>query len=186
MSQDEARVPRVPTRAAPLGVKGHRPTVGTRDGKDLLDVFAVVHRVWGALPSNPLESPKDAKRPSGKSQRRRLQEAFAAPRRHVGKAYPREKHPRVVLRIDNAPWQRGGPVSEALGDNPHPELKRLPPCSPQRNPSERFGKALRRRAPPKRLFETRADLKRSVRDSLSYVQTRRGRIKSLLKGRDAR
>ena len=33
----------VPTLAATLGVKGHRPTVGTRDCKDLLYVFAVVN-----------------------------------------------------------------------------------------------------------------------------------------------
>ena len=36
LSQDEARFPMVPTLAASLGVKGHRPLVGTRDNKDLL------------------------------------------------------------------------------------------------------------------------------------------------------
>jgi hypothetical protein len=35
LSQDEARFPMVPKRGATLGVNGHRPIVGTRDGKDL-------------------------------------------------------------------------------------------------------------------------------------------------------
>ena len=47
LSQDEARFPMVPTLAATLGVKGHRPMVGTRDCKDLLYVFAVVNLVTG-------------------------------------------------------------------------------------------------------------------------------------------
>jgi hypothetical protein len=34
LSQDEARFPLVPTLRATLGVKGHRPTIGTRDNKD--------------------------------------------------------------------------------------------------------------------------------------------------------
>jgi hypothetical protein len=34
LSQDEARFPLVPTLRATLGVKGHRPTVGTWDNKD--------------------------------------------------------------------------------------------------------------------------------------------------------
>ena len=45
----------VPTLAATLGVKGHRPTVGTRDGKDLLYVFAVVNLVTAAAHANTLD-----------------------------------------------------------------------------------------------------------------------------------
>jgi hypothetical protein len=36
LGQDEARFSIVPTLATTLGVKGQRPTVGTRDCKDLL------------------------------------------------------------------------------------------------------------------------------------------------------
>jgi hypothetical protein len=36
LSQDEARFPMVPTLQATRGVKGHRPKVGTRDGKEVL------------------------------------------------------------------------------------------------------------------------------------------------------
>ena len=50
----------VPTLAATLGVKGHRPLVGTRDCKDLLYGFAVVNLVSAAVHANTLESPKDA------------------------------------------------------------------------------------------------------------------------------
>jgi transposase len=186
LSQDEARFPMVPTLAATLGVKGHRPMVGTRDCKDLLYVFAVVNLVGAAVHANTLESPKDAKERTGLSKTRRMQEAFANHLRHVGRVYPREKHPRVVLVIDNAPWHRGKPIDEALRDNPHVEFYRLPSYSPQLNPIERFWKKLRRRATHNRLFDTLADLKSSIRASLCYFQTMRHKVKSILEGRPKR
>jgi transposase len=180
LSQDEARFPMVPTLAAALGVKGHRPQVGTWDCKDLLYVFAVVNVLTGALLANTLESPADAKRQTGQSKSRRLQEAFARHLRHVGRLYPKDKHPRVVLLIDNAPWHAGAPVDEALRDQPHLELKRLPSYSPRLNPIERFWKLLRRRATHNRLFDTLADLKQSLRNSLRYFQTMRERVQRLI------
>jgi len=173
----------VPTLAATLGVKGHRPVVGTRDCKDVLYVFAVLNVVSGALHTTTLESRQAANRKSGESKTRRMQRAFAEHLRHVGRMYPEEKFPRVVLTIDNAPWHRGVLIEAALADNPHLELKRLPSYSPQLNPIERFWKVLRRRATHNRLFDTLADLKKSVRASLSYFQTVRKRILSLLRGR---
>ena len=103
MSQDEARFPMVPTLCATLGVKGHRPVVGTWDCKDLLYVVAVVNLVTAAVHANTLESPKDAKKKTGQSKTRRMQEAFAAHLRHVARTYPADRHKRVVLVIDNAP-----------------------------------------------------------------------------------
>jgi hypothetical protein len=182
LSQDEARFPMVPTLGRTLGVKGHRPIVGTRDCKDLVYVFAVVNVVTAALHANLVESPKGATKRTGKSKTRRLQEAFAAHLRHVGRVYPRGEHGRVVLLIDNAPWHAGKVVDEALADNPHLELKRLPSYSPQLNVVERFWRPLRRRATHNRLFDTMADLKRSLRASLCYYQTVRGRIRSLVAG----
>ena len=173
-------MPMVPTLQATLGVKGHRPKVGTRDCKDLLYLFCVVNLISGALHSNSLESPKDAKKKTGKSKTRRLQEAFAEHLRHVGQVYPADKHPEVVLLIDNAPWHRGRLVNEALADNPHLKFKRLPSYSPQLNPIERFWKKLRRRATHNRLFDSLADLKKSVRASLCYFQTMRHKVRSLL------
>jgi transposase len=186
LSQDEARFPMVPTLCATLGVKGHRPTVGTRDCKDLLYVFAVVNVVTAAVHANTLESPKDAKKRTGLSKTRRMQEAFAAHLRHVGRVYPADRHKRVVLMIDNAPWHRGQSIDEALRDNPHLEFKRLPSYSPQLNPIERFWKKLRRRATHNRLFDTLADLKTSLRASLSYFQTVRHKVKSIIHGRPKR
>ena len=186
MSQDEARFPMVPTLAATLGVKGHRPTVGTRDCKDLLYVLGVVNLTTAAVHANTLESPKNAKKKTGKSKTRRMQEAFASHLRHVGRMYPGEKHRRVVLLIDNAPWHRGKPIDEAMRDNPHLEFKRLPSYSPQLNPIERFWKKLRRRATHNRLFDTLADLKTSLRASLCYFQTVRHKVKSLITGRPKR
>jgi DDE superfamily endonuclease len=173
----------VPTLHATLGVKGHRPAVGTRDCKDVLYVFAVMNLVSGVLHSNTLESLQAANRNSGESKTRGMQRAFACHLRHVGRVYPREKFPRVVLLIDNAPWHRGGPIDEALADNPQLEFKRLPSYSPQLNPIERFWKVLRRRATHNRLFDAIADLKKSVRASLGYFQTVRKRVLTLINGR---
>jgi hypothetical protein len=176
----------VPTLCATLGVKGHRPTVGTRDCKDLLYVFAVVNLATAAAHANTLESPKDARKKTGLSKTRRMQEAFASHLRHVARMYPAEAHPRVVLLIDNAPWHRGGPIDAAMRDNPHLEFKRLPSYSPQLDPIERFWKRLRRRATHNRLFDTLADLKTSRRASLSYFQTLRHKVKSIIEGRPKR
>ena len=172
----------VPTLGPTLGVKGHRPAIGTRDCKPLLYVFAVVNVVTAALHATTLESPADAKRRTGKGKTRRLQEAFATHLRHVGRLYPAERHRRVVLIIDNAPWHAGGPVSAAVADNPHLEFYRLPSYSPHLNVIERFWKLLRRRATHNRLFDALADLKRSLRNSLSYFQTVRARLATLIAG----
>src|SRR5262249_19856898 len=163
----------VPTLAATLAVKSHRPTVPTRDCKDLLYVLAVVNLISAAVHTNTLESPHDAKRKTGQSKTRRLQEAFAAHLRHIGQVYPRERYPPVVLVIDNAPWHRGQPINAARRDNPHLEFQRLPGYSPRLNPIERFWKKLRRRATHNRWFDTLADLKASLRASRCYFQTMR-------------
>lgn len=89
----------------------------------------------------------------------------------------------MVLRIDNAPWHRGQLIDEALAGNPHLQLQRLPSCSAQLNPIERLWKVLRRRATHNRLFDSIADLKKSVRASLSYFQTVRQRRLTLINGR---
>jgi hypothetical protein len=170
----------VPTLTATLGVKGHRPAVGTWDCKHLLYVFAVVNLVTAAIHANTLESLKDAKKKTGKSKTRRMQEGFAAHLRHVARMYPAVRHKRVVLLIDNAPWHRGKPIDDALRDHPHLAFKRLPSYSPQLNPIERFWKLLRRRATHNRRFDTLADLRRSIRASLSYYQTMRDRVRTLL------
>jgi transposase len=180
LSQDEARFPMVPTLTATLGVKGHRPVVGTWDCKHLLYAFAVVNLVTAAVHANLVDSPKDATERTGKSKTRRLQEAFAAHLRHVARMYPAGRHRRVVLLIDNAPWHAGEPIRQALADHPHLELKRLPSYSPQLNPIERFWKVLRRRATHNRLFDTLADLRRSLRSSLSYYQTMRDRVRTVV------
>lgn len=176
----------VPTLAATLGVQGHRPLVGTRDNKDLLYVFAVVNLATAALHTNTLESPQNAKKKTGQSKTRRMQQAFADHLRHVGRIYPSDRYPSVVLVIDNAPWHRGRIIDEALAENPHLKFYRLPSYSPQLNPIERFWKKLRRRATHNRLFDTLADLKQSIRSSLCYFQTMRHKVKTLLEGRPKR
>ena len=183
LSQDEARFQMVPTLQVTLGVKGHRPMVGTRDCKDVLYVFAVMNLISGVIHANTLESLQAANRKSKEGKTRRMQRAFADHLRHVGRMYPRGRFGRVVLLIDNAPWHRGKPIDEAMAENPQLEFKRLPSYSPQLNPIERFWKVLRRRATHNRLFDTIADLKKSVRASLSYFQTVRQRVLTLINGR---
>ena len=88
LGQDEARFPMVATLAAAPGAKGFRLAVGTRDCKDLLYVLAVVNVVTAAVHSTTLESPARARQKTGKGKTRRMQEAFAAFLRHVGRLYP--------------------------------------------------------------------------------------------------
>lgn len=158
----------VPTLTATLGVKRHRPAVGTRDDKGLVYVLAVVNLVTAAVHANALETPARAKRATGQGKTGRMQAAFAAHLRHVGRVYPRGRCPRVVLVIDNAPWHRGRLVDAAMRDNPHLEFYRLPSYGPQLNPVERFWRQLRRRATHNRRFDTLTDLKASLRASLGY------------------
>jgi hypothetical protein len=183
LSQDEARFQMVPTLAATLGVKGHRPVVGTRDCKDVLYVLGVLNLITGALHANTRVSVPATNRKKKQSKTRRMQRAFAAHLRHVGQMYPKKKFPRVVLTIDNAPWHRGPLINEALAENPHLELYRMPSYSPQLNVIERFWKKLRRRATHNRLFDAIAEMKESVRNSLRYFQTVRGRLLTLINGR---
>ena len=158
LSQDEARFPMVPTLCRTLGVKGHRPVVGSRDCKQMLYVLASVNVTSNALHTDTVEGRTGLYRATGESKTRRLQRAFAAHLRRLGRRYPQDQHPRVVLLIDNAPWHAGEPIKQALADYPQLELKRLPSYSPQLNVIERFWKLLRRRATHNRLFDTLADL----------------------------
>lgn len=180
LSQDEARFPMVPTLCQTLGVKGHRPIVGTRDCKDLLYVAAAVNVVTATLHTRTLESPAQAKRRTGLSKTRRLQVLFAQQLGDLARCYPASTWLRVVIIIDNAPWHRGQAVMQVLSAFPHLELYPLPSYSPQLNVIERFWKLLRRRATHNRLFDTLRDLKQSIRNSLCYFQTMRYRLQSLL------
>ena len=173
----------VPTLRSTLGVKGSRPVVGTRDCKGLLYVFAAVNLATAAAHASTLGSPARAEQKTGKSKTRRMQEAFASHPRHVGRAYPREKHERVALVTDNAPWHRGKAIDEALADNPHLEFYRLPSYSPHLNPVERLWRKLRRRATHNRLFDAPADLKKSIRNSLCYSRTVRERVRTMIGGK---
>jgi transposase len=147
-----------------------------------LYVFAVINVITAAVHANLVESPAKAKQATGQSKTRRMQEAFAFHLRHVARTYPADRHKRVVLIIDNAPWHRGGPINAALAECPHLEFYRLPSYSLHLNVIERFWKLLRRRASHNLLFEGLGDLKRSLRASLCYFQRVRGRIKSLVAG----
>lgn len=180
LSQDEARFPMVPTLRTTLGVKGHRPVVGTWDNKAQVYVFGSVNTVSGRLTTNLISIPTRIKHKTGKSKVRHLQETFVKHIKSVGRHYSQTDYDRVVLVIDNAPWHRGEVVKQALEANPHVELYRLPSYSPELNPIERWWKLLRHRATHNRLFLTTKLLRRSLRASISYYQTVRKRITSML------
>lgn len=89
---------------------------------------------------------------------------------------------RVVLILNNAPWHACESVRPTLTEHSHLERYRLPRYSPRLNVIERFWRVFRRRATHHWLFDTLADLKRSVRNCLGNYQTLRDRIGSLIKG----
>ena len=180
LSQDEARFPLVPTLRTTLGVKGHRPLVGTWDNKDLVYCFAAVNVVTGQLTTRLLEQPARSKAKTGQSKHQRLQAAFAAHLGDIARAYPVSSAPTVIVTIDNAPWHRGAVVEQVLATYPHLQLYRLPSYSPQLNVIERFWRVLRRRATHNRLFARMAVLRATLRNNLSYFQTMRQRVLSLI------
>ncbi len=171
----------MPTLRATLGVKGHRPRVGTWDDKDQVYCFAALNLVSGRLTTRLLDSPARVKAVTGRSKVRRLQAAFAAHLRDLARAYPAARHPRVVVVIDNAAWHRGAPIREVLAEHPHLVLYRLPSYSPHLNVVERLWRVLRRRATHNRLFATMAALRRALRASLCYYQTLRPKVLSLIR-----
>jgi DDE superfamily endonuclease len=180
LSQDEARFPLVPTLHATLGVKGHRPMVGTWDNKDLVYCFSTLNFVTGQLTTRVLEQPARSKAKTGHSKQRRLQTAFVAHLRDIARRYPASTFPEVVITIDNAPWHRGAGVEEVLAAYPHLRLYRLPSYSPQLNVIERFWRVLRRRATHNRLFTSMASLRATLRNNLCYFQTMRQKVLSLI------
>ena len=157
--------------------------MGRRDGKGVPYGLAATNLLPGVLHANTLESLPASGRRSQEGKTRRMQQAFAAHRRHVGRVYPRGQCRRVVLTIGNAPWHRGRLLDEAKAEDPHREFYRLPRSSPTRGGIERFREKRRRRATPDRLFGTSAARKASVRASLRDFQTLRGKVLTLSNGR---
>lgn len=170
----------VPTLVRTLGVKGHRPLVGTRDNKDVVYAFASMNLVTGRLTSRLMRSEARLRRRYGSHKNRHLQRAFVRHLEDVARTYPAVQHRRVVLTIDNAPWHRGQPVRDVLARHPHLELYRLPSYSPDLNVVERFWKVLRRRATHNRLFEAIAELRDALRAGIGYFQMTRRRVLSLI------
>lgn len=170
----------VPTLQTTLGVKGHRPVVGTADNKALVYTFAAVTVLSGHLVTRLMGSPAGGAAETGRSKTRRLQQAFAKHLRGIARAYPADRHAFVVLTADRAPWHRGRPITEVLEEFPHLKLYRLPSCSPQLNLIERLWKLLRRRATHNRFFATVAELRAALRASLCSLQTLRHRILPLI------
>jgi transposase len=85
LSQDDARFPWVPPLRATLGVKGHRPPVGTWDNQDLVDCVAALNVVTGQLTTHLLEQLARSQAKTGQSKQQRLQVAFAAHLRDIAR-----------------------------------------------------------------------------------------------------
>ena len=180
LSQDEARLPLVPTLSTTLGGKGHRPLVGTWENKDQVYGCAALNLVTGQLTTRLLEQPTRSKAKLGRSKQQRLQTAFVAHLQDRARMYPARVYPDVVITIDNAPWHRGAGVEQVLAAHPHLHLYRLPSYSPQLNVIERFWRVLRRRATHNRLFASLAALRTTLRNNLSYFQTMKQKVLSLI------
>jgi len=180
ISQDEARFPLVPTRHPTLGVKGHRPVVGTWDNKDLVYSFAALNVGTGQLTTRLVASPAKATRQTGVSKTARPQQAFAAQLHDLARAYPASLGKPASLTIDNAPWHQGAAIVEVLAAHPPLQLYRLPSYSPQRKLIERFWRVLRRRATHNRLFNSMRELRTALRASFCYFHTMRHKVLSLI------
>jgi hypothetical protein len=180
LSQDEARFPLVPTLSTTLGGKGHRPLVGTWDNKDQVYCCAALNLVTGQFTTRLLEQPTRSKAKLGRSKQQRLQTAFVAHLQDIARMYPAHISPDVVLIIDNAPWHRGVGVEQVLAAHPHLHVYRLPSYSPQLNVIERFWRVLRRRATHNRLFASMAVLRTTLRNNLSYFQTMKQKVLSVI------
>jgi DDE superfamily endonuclease len=171
----------IPTLRTTSGLQGHRPLVGNLDCHELVYVSGALNLVPGRLPTRLVERGRAhasrAKAPSGQ---RHIQAAFARHLRDIGRTYPAERYPHVVLVIDNAPWHRGGLITKVLNRLPQVQLYRLPRYSPQLQVIERFWKVLRRRATHNRRFPTPERLKQALRNSLCYYQTLKHRVLSLI------
>ena len=110
LSQDEARLPLVPTLCTTLGLKGHRPLVGTGDNKAQVYGLAALHLVTGQLTPRLLEQPTRSKVKLGQTKQPRRQRAFGAHRCDLARRYPASRSPEGVITIDHAPWPRGAGV----------------------------------------------------------------------------
>jgi hypothetical protein len=180
ISQDEARFPLVPTLHATLGVKGHRPAVGTGDKKDLVYSFAAMNVVSGQLTTRLVESPTKAKRQTGLSKTVRLQHAFAAHLSDLARTSPASLGKPVIITIDNAPGHQVTASAQVLATHRHLQLYRLPSYSLQLNLIERFWRVLRRRATHNRLLASMRELRTTLRASWCYFQTMRHKVWSLI------
>jgi transposase len=180
LSQAAARFPLVPTLRATLGVQGPRPTVGTWDNKAQVYCFAALNVVHGQRTTRLLEQPARSKAQPGQRQQQRLQAAFAVHLRDIARAYPASQYPAVVITMDNAPWHRGTLIEQVLTAHPQLRWKRWPSYSPQLHVIERFWRVLRRRATHNRLFTSLGALRTTLRDNLSYFQTMRQKVRSLI------
>ena len=176
LSQDEAKFPMVPTLQKTLGVKGFRPIVGNDDNKDNVYLFGSMNLVTGALTTNLCDHSKKTKNKKGYFQKK-----FVEHLEHVAKIYPAELYPKVVLTIDGASWHKGNAVKQVLEKHSHLELYRLPSYSPKLQLIERFWKVLRRRATHNRFFPLIQQMKQSLRKNISYYQTMKKRILSIIK-----
>jgi DDE superfamily endonuclease len=154
--------------------------VGTWDNKGLVYCFAAVNVVTGQLTTRLLEQPARSKAKTGQSKHQRWQAAFAAHLGDIARAYPGSQYPTVIITIDNAPWHQGAVVAQMFATSPHLQLYRLPSYSPQLNVIERFWRGLRRRATHNRLFASMTALRTTLRNNISYFQTMRQKVLSLI------
>ena len=185
LSQDEARFSLIPTLRTTLGIKGHRPVVGNLDCHDDFYLFGALNLVSGRLTTGLVERPTKSKMHRA-AQYRSLQEVFARHLRASARAYPAERHGRVVIVVAKAPWHKGSLLKQVLADPPPLEWYPLPSYSPKLQVIARFWKLLRRRATHNRFFATMATLKQALRSSLCYYQTLKHRVLTLIASRRKR
>jgi DDE superfamily endonuclease len=170
----------IPLRRTTRGLTGHRPVVGTLDGHARVCRFGALNLGTGQLTTRLVEQPRaSATSTQSRSGQRSLPEGLARHWREIARAYPVAHYARVVRVIDNAPWQRGALITQALKERSHLECSRVPRYRPQRQIIERCWRVLRRRATHHRLLLTLAQLTHALRHSRCDDQTLQHRVRSL-------
>ena len=86
---------------------------------------------------------------------------------------------RLLIVLDNAPYNHAGPVVEAAR-RLRIELFYLPPYSPNLNLIERFWKFLKRKVARNRYYTTFAEFRSAVQNVLNDIAAYRGELSSLM------
>jgi transposase len=87
---------------------------------------------------------------------------------------------RLLIVLDNAPYNHAGPIVEAANRLRIERAEHLPPYSPNLNLIERFWKILSRKVARNRYYTTFAEFRKTVQNILNNITAYRDELSSLM------